>query len=618
MAKRQHTETEALVYAYGLLDGQPDLYSDPHVAAEVARQRELWDTLVRLEHEHEERAYAYLDEHSPAYRASFEALCERARTLSKLIDEKRRERQAARQRVDNPALDALLKEASREWSSAQKAMRAARRASRQEHKEALAALRAEHYARIPKCAQSPLYWGNYNRVRQSFEATIKRVRKQGRMVRLSDPERDDVCLTVQIQRVGDDVGCSFGDLLAGRFSALKIHPVDEAAWNTSRANRRRLSRTLVTMRVDREGNTVQALVSLDRPVPPEARIKSAQLVWRRVGDRYEGKLCLTLSMPRVERTNRSTTACGIDLGWRRTDSGRLRVATIADSAGAVERVELPADWMSGMDQVERLSQYIDEATLKVATALLGRKDLPPLVAAALKGWSPGHGAGHVNVAALRDAVRAAGFSGLPAQLCCGVHNWRKRRDRCCWYHCYIHLSTWRDNLRRKLLLRRREIYRLTALTLAEEYALIAIEDLDLAKMAVTKKHNHGADPLLHASARAQRQRACLYEFRSELEHQARKRGAKLELVDPSKTTITCHECGAETQQTSRDRVMIHMACDRCGAVWDQDVNAARNILLAASGASGGLVPQDEGGGSSTYNRRSEDPSDHSQLGAPPL
>lgn len=615
MAKRQRKGTESLVYAYGLLDGQPELYSDANVAAEVERQRDLWDTLVHLENEHEARAYEYLDEHAPAYRASFEALCETARALSKLIDEKRRERQAAQQRVENPALDAAIAEATRAWKSAQKAMWAARKAARQEHKEALDALRAEHYARIPKCAQSPLYWGNYNRVRQSFDATLKRVRKQGRTVRLSDPARDDVCLTVQIQKVGGDVGCSFRDLLAGRFSGLKIEAVDESAWSTSRANRRRLSRTMVTMRVDREGNAVRALMSLDRPVPPEARIKSAQLVWRRVGERYVGKLCFTLSSPHVERTNCATAACGIDLGWRRADGGGLRVATVADSAGAVDHVELPADWMGGMDQVERLSQYIDDAALDIATLLLGRDDLPPLVAAAIKGWRPGFGAGHVNVTALRDAVRVAGFAGLPAEVCCGVKDWRKREERCCWFHRHIHLSTWRDNLRRKLLLRRKDLYRLAALTLAERYAVIGIEDLDLAKMARTKKRDDGADPVLHAGARAQRQRACLHEFRAELEHQARKRGARLEAVDAAGTTLTCHECGAETKQSQRDRMMRHMFCTACGAVWDQDVNAARNILAAAIGASGEVPTTDDDGGSWGYARAHTEISDRSQPGA---
>jgi len=497
-------------------------------------------------------------------------------------------------------------------------MWAARRKAFAEHKDALAALRAEHYARIPKCAESPLYWANYNRVRQSFDATLKRVRKQGLTVRYSDPHRDDVCLTVQIKKVGGIVGCSFEDLLTGRVSQLRIAPVDEAAWFTTRANRRKLCRTEVTMRVDRAGNTVRARVALDRPVPPEARIKSAQLVWRRVGERYLGKLCLTVSTPAVERTNGCTAACGIDVGWRRTDDGGLRVATIVDSYGAVDYLELPSDWMGGMDQVERLSQYIDDATLDIATVLLGRDDLPAAVADAIKGWRPGLGAGHVNARALREAVRAVGFSGLPPELCCGVKNWRERSERCCWYHRYVHLSTWRDNLRRKLLLRRREIYRITAATLAEHYGLIAIEDLDLAKLALTKKSDDGRDPALHAAARAQRQRACLHELRTELKHQARKRGARLELVDAAGTTITCHSCGAYTEQRTRDRMMLHMACDSCGAVWDQDVNAARNILFAAIGASGDVTPPDDDGGSGAYKRRSEEISDRSQLSSPPM
>lgn len=618
MAKRQREGTEALVYAYGLLDDQPELYSDPNVAAEVQRQRDFWDLLVRLEQEHEERVYQYLDEHAPEYRAAFEALCEKRRELDRLIEQKRRERAEAKQKVEDPELDSAIKNATRDWKLAQKEMWAALKKARREHKEALAALRAEFYARIPKCKDSPLFWANYNRVRQSFDATLKRVRKQGQTVRFSDPHRDDVCLTVQIQKVRGVVGCSFEDLLSGRVSKLKIAPVDEAAWYTTRANRRRLCRTEVTMQVDRAGNTVRALVAVDRPVPPEARIKSAQLVWRRVGERYVGKLCLTISMPAVERTNGSTAACGIDVGWRRTDDGGLRVATIVDSSGNVDHLELPADWMSGMDQVKRLSQYLDDAALDIATLLLGRDDLHPSIAAAIKRWRPGLGAGHVNVAALRDAVRELGFTGLPAELCCGVRSWRDRKERCCWYHRHIHLSTWRDNLRRKLLLRRREIYRLAALTLAERYAVIGIEKLDLAKMAMTKKREDGSDPTLHSAARAQRQRACLHEFRTELEHQARKRGARLELVDAAGTTITCHVCSAETEQSKRDRMMLHMACDACGSVWDQDVNAARNILSAAIGASGDMTPPDDDGGSGAYKRRSEEISDRSQLGAPLL
>src|SRR5690606_7833826 len=183
--------------------------------------RELWDTLVRLEHEHEERVYQYLDEHSPEYRDSFSELCGKARLLWGLIETKRRERQRAMQKVDNPEIDAAIANANQEWKAAQKAMWTALKAARKEHAAALKALREEHFRRIPACKDSPLYWGNYNRVRQSFDSTLKRVRKQGRNVQFSDPRRDDVCLTVQIQKVGGTVGCSFDDLLQGRFSALK-------------------------------------------------------------------------------------------------------------------------------------------------------------------------------------------------------------------------------------------------------------------------------------------------------------------------------------------------------------------------------------------------------------
>src|SRR5690606_6964963 len=151
--------------------------------------------------------------------------------------------------------------------------------------------------------------------------------------------------------------------------------------------------------------------------------------------------------------------------------------------------------------------------------------------------------------------------------------------------------------------------------LAKRYAIIGIKDLNLAAMARTKTRDDGQDPELHDAARAQRQRACLHELRSELEHQARKRGARLEAVDAARTTITCHECGATTKQSRRDRMLQHMACDACGAIWDQDVNAARNILAAVT-ASGATVPPDGNGGSGIYARGKPDGSDRSQMDVP--
>jgi transposase len=58
-------------------------------------------------------------------------------------------------------------------------------------------------------------------------------------------------------------------------------------------------------------------------------------------------------------------------------------------------------------------------------------------------------------------------------------------------------------------------------------------------------------------------------------------------VNPAYTTMVCHQCGSR-EEFDAARHLRHQ-CQSCGAAWDQDFNAARNLL-----ASGQVVAETPG------------------------
>lgn len=60
-------------------------------------------------------------------------------------------------------------------------------------------------------------------------------------------------------------------------------------------------------------------------------------------------------------------------------------------------------------------------------------------------------------------------------------------------------------------------------------------------------------------------------------------GRRVEIVDERNTTRACSSCGQHTGPSGlRQLVVRQWECSACGAQHDRDVNAARNILIAAS------------------------------------
>lgn len=560
--KRQKENTTSLVYAYGIIPP----WDDPHVQQEVERSKIMWDALVDLEHEHQQALDKLMQDTCPDYRDAVQALREASQALHEAVNQRNKARSAARSRQIDPAYQSRINEAGQIRNQARRHLWDLAKKWRKDHQDEHKAMEKQRRQNAVDIRRnSGLYWSNYNQIMDNFEAARSTCMKKGRRVRHRNWLGDEGFLTCQIQRTRSGLGAAPEEIMDGTVSQIQVGYIDPHVWDQPRAARTRNCRTVIEMRVDAAGHMVRCPVWFHRPLPEDCRIKKAQISWKRCGETVTGNLCLTLSMKKTHILHPSPKAAGVDLGWRLQDDGSLLVATTMDTRGDISRYALPAKWMSGMDQVERLGKYISDGLMEVADYLYKNPKNNNMLMEAISEWKPGRGSGYVKARQLHDAVRFL--------------KWRVPREVLHWYRRYRHLSVWRDNLRAKLLRRRREIYRLAARDITINNAVIGIEDMDLSKMARTKKRSDAQDNALHQDARANRVRACVHALRSEIEHQAGKHGTQI-IYATAYTTMRCRDCGQITEQARReDRIWT---CKNCGAQWDQDQNAAGNLLAVAT------------------------------------
>lgn len=574
--KRANDNTTARVYAYGCDAPSTGLAA---IDAEHTLQRAMWDALCHADNR-AERAKIDLAAADPTIGPLVAEIDRLSTEIGDAAKARRAERQKARSKVDTPDLDARIAELSDTRKAARKALWPLLAAWRKAHKADLKAVeqRFRDESKLIR-QQSGLFWGNYNAVLDRFDAARKLARKKGGRPRFSDPMRRDGVLRIQIQRTKTGLGASMAELMSGAFSGLQISPAVPLD-----IEQRKRARVMLRFRVNAAGTMAELPVYIHRLPPPGWRIKAAELTWKPEGERLRWQLALTAVGPAETHQHPSPRACGIDVGWRLMPDGGLLVATAMGTDNSKpQRLVLPARWMTAMDQLERLQQHVDDETLTLAQDWHHRvADLPDDLRLPLMRWRPKLGARHVDCQALHNAVRARieRVKGTDARA--DVPDSIRH-----WYDRYRHLLVWRDNKRAKLLRERREHYRLWARQVARRYALIGIEDIDLASMALNKKRapEDGDNPL-HDAARAQRQRAAVHTLLLEIKHQAAKAGADIAEIPAKHTTMECHTCGEIV--TKRDRAARIWHCSQ-GHAWDQDVNAAINIRDAAIGASGPVV-----------------------------
>lgn len=495
-----------------------------------------------------------LDERLLAIEAELEALTAHARKANS---------EARSKAGDKSALRAAMKPLKDE-----------RKELRAERREAMRQIREneglqEQFAGIDQAANAAVkaaratteaYWGTYLLAEDAMKAAKKK--PELRFHRWDGQGS----VGVQIQN---------GMLTSEVFSQdtrIRVEPVDPAAWGPSRSARRKACITTLWLRIGSQGprNTepvwARFRMHMHRPLPV-GLVKRVNVHRRRIGARFRWFVDFVVDCSR-QLPDTVGPAAAVDIGWRKLDAG-LRVAMLRHGRTNEELI-LPQEFLDRLRKVREL-QSIRKLNFNGIIKRLREwiptcPDVPEWMREAyahMHAWKA-----YGRLVKLAQQWRVERFAG-DEEVFAEVEAWR-RQDK--------HLWDWEANQHKRTLLRRREIYRCWSADVCSRFSRVIIEDMDLREFAERPpvEEDTGED----AAARVYRHDAALSELRLALADAASARGVQIVPLDPAWTTRTCHSCG---QVTYIDPMVLVTTCE-CGRSWDQDVNAAINLLASGLGA----------------------------------
>ncbi len=546
-----------MAFEYGCL---PPISGEEAAVDEMRKRNAFWNALVEIERTCREKATAILRPEEDAVAPLFER-------LEALRAEIKAKRGAARSsKVD---VDELVKEAATTKAAIASALETAR-AARKERiaaaKPMLDALESERRAAVKEAQRaSGLYWCNYGEVLDQYAIARGRAMREGSQLRFHRWDGSGK-LTVRYQQ-GLPASQVFGE-----DTRLQIDPVPETAWTSPiRAERRRLARTKVRIRVRSDERRAPVWLELPmvmhRPLPPDGVIRMASAVRERVGRSFRWKLVVTVTLAQQPQApTRRDGTIAVDIGWRAVHDG-LRVAYWCDTSGAEGELVLGPEIVEPLLKLHDLRSIRDKHFNDVVTMLrawlVEHAELVP-------NWLRDQTA---NIAAWRSQGRmvslirrwrAARFAG-DEEIVGTLEGWLRREN---------HLYDWEANQRDQVQRRRREEYRKFAAALARKYDTIILEAFDLRRVArkpAPESGTRGSTP-----ADKQRTIAATSELRGAISNAALRENARIVTVPADASTMECHACGHVEQFDSAAR-LVHR-CGSCGALWDQDANAARVLL----------------------------------------
>jgi hypothetical protein len=487
------------------------------------------------------------------------------------------ERSATRRRVPCEVLAERATLLRKQLLEANTALKDARRAARgnERFRAATDALneRARAWAKALR-ATSGLYWGSYLHVEASVEDARKGGNRDPRF--RSAPHRERISRTgigppegtlgVQIQ-----FGITVERLMSGEDTRLRITDAPDT-WRRGRVSERGLRRCaskLLHIRVGSDGRepvwAVFPLI-LHRPLPPGALVKSAVVKLAVVGhaERWTASVLFTREREPQGQADRRAGVIALDLGWRKRAEG-VRVAYWIDDRERHGEVLLGRQIRQRMHQASEL-QATEAQLFNRALRWLTRW---------LQVFS---GAVPTFIAVKQPSLGAWRSSQRLRQL---VFTWRDHRfegdarifelmER--WMHQSRRLHQSITHARTRARLARREAYRATASLLARNYGTLVMERLDLKRVARLKQPEESKSPPL-----AQRQQLYMSapgEFREVVEQAFRRENGAVVTLTSRNAGHHCHVCGCSCPSDEE----LWRTCEHCGARWDQDHNAAKNLM----------------------------------------
>jgi hypothetical protein len=407
-------------------------------------------------------------------------------------------------------------------------------------------------------AECGCYWGTYLAAEQAVD--LARASK-------TDPEvkkkRRRGTVAVQLQN-----GMEVASLFDCEDRRLRIYLKDGDLGKLERREIKRC-RGKLAMRVgtkDRKPIWAEWPIVFHRPLPEQAKIMWAKVIREKIERHYRWFLCLTVNVPSDWRREEcGAGAVAVNLGWRQKDNG-LRVIYYRTEEGENNELLIDPTILSGLQQVDDLKSIRDQRK-NALKETLGKwfvehaAELPDWLKEDLKFYDKWKGI--CRFVRLYRKWKSNRWAGDSAFLL--LEAWHKKDD---------HLWLWQENLRDKVLMRRREQYRVFAAKLARRFRTLLFSDFNLKE---TQKHENTESVKVELEeARLNQVRASPHELRDALKHAFTSRGGEWLELSSINETAECSNCGSIEDW---DRIAdIEHRCEECGELWDQDDNATRNLL----------------------------------------
>jgi hypothetical protein len=253
----------------------------------------------------------------------------------------------------------------------------------------------------------------------------------------------------------------------------------------------------------------------------------------------------------------------MDIGWRLVPEG-LRVAYWADTVGGHGNLSIPTSDLEEFAKIRGLWSVLWKNFPQVRSGVLNwckgkciSQALLPYFANVTNRQSPQD---LLRLLEVWHEHRCQGDDEIFEHLL----NWRTQ---------HVHLWTWAVNLQDQLSRKRLELFRCFAAGLVKEYGTIFLEEFGLhwlsrVPAAEVDRISIGAKYRVIAAPGILRQA---------IENACRRTGVRVFRIRARNTTKTCHVCG-RVEEWNAGKELVHVC--GCGAEWDQDYNAAVQILRA--------------------------------------
>jgi hypothetical protein len=524
---------------------------------QMFRRNELWNRIVEIDNEVRTKMEATL--FAGAKEEELGSIREKLKELRSRLAMLRADRKSSKAERDR--VRAQVKAAALEVRTVLDEVKRARKANAEENRTLMRELDADRRRRIRQVqVQAGLYWCGRTEVLRNYEVARRRAMREGRRLQ-PRPWNGTGTVCVYFQQ-GLNVSGVFGD--NGR---LQIDPIPEDAWKSaSRSVRRRLARTRVRIRVAANADLspvwLELPMTMHRPLPDGGVVRWASIMREQVGLSWRHRLLLTVREPAPSGIERPFEAVGVDVGWRVTPEG-LRVAYWCGADGNHGALVLPPSDLAAFRQIDSLQSTITAAYDQARSFLQSYTNshtvpepLAALAATAVSSLSP------------RALVRM--FEEWKANRYLGDEN--AFTTISVWHKQHVHLWTWQANLRDQLIRKRRELYRCFAAELARRFRCVLLHDVQLRRKSAKP-------PVMREAIPAQRQHrfiAAISVLFRILQHTFEKHSGTVLRIKPEHATMSCHSCG--TLDEWNPAATLTHTCSKCGLTWDQDYNAAKNVL----------------------------------------